>query len=142
MRQSSTILLVDDTPDLLFVLGDLLESVGYVVLYAESGESAVQRALSSTPDLILLDIHMPELDGYATCRILKSLAALRDVPVLFMSTYWDQQALRHIQAVGGADFIRKPFQQDELLAKISAHCVSHFNHEMNIPLPGFHPAIK
>ena len=119
MNNRPVILLVDDTPDTLTALGDFLEFAGFEVLYAESGESAVERVLSSTPDLILLDIHMPGLDGYATFRTLKSLAALRDVPVLFMSTDWDQQALPYIRAVGGTDFVRKPFQRDELLTKIA-----------------------
>ena len=80
MSNSPTILLVDDTPDILLVMGDLLECMGYTVLYAENGESAIQRTLTTTPDLILLDIQMPGLDGYATCQTLKTLAALRDVP--------------------------------------------------------------
>lgn len=125
MTHAPTILLVDNTPDTLALLGDLLLSAGYEVLYAEDGESAIQRALSSTPDLILLDIRMPGMNGFDTCRALKSLAALRHVPILCMSTYCDQHILQKMYAAGATDFIRKPFQFTELLSTIASYLPLH-----------------
>ena len=122
MNDVPTILLVDNTPDTLALLGDLLESEGYNVVYAEDGDSAIQRTLSLTPDLILLDIRMPELDGFATCRALKSFVALRDVPVLCMSTYSDRHVLQKAFDVGGTDFVSKTiFDGTKLLPKITSH---------------------
>ena len=111
MSHSPTILIVDDTPEVLMILGDLLEFSGYNILYAESGESAIQRVRTTTPDLVLLDIRMPGIDGYATCRRLKSIDAFHDVPVLFMSTHFDLEVWEQVKAVGGSDFLIKPFKR-------------------------------
>ncbi len=124
MNESPTILLVDDTPDILLFMGDL-ECLGYRVLHAECGERAIQQTLATTPDLILLDIHMPDMDGYEICKVLKSLAVLRAVPILFMSTNLALNTWQKIQAVGGQDFMCKPFQQSELLSKLSEYLPSH-----------------
>ena len=121
MKTIPTILLVDDSPDTLALLGDFLEDVGYHVVYAEDGESAVQRAMSTNPQLILLDIRMQGMDGFMTCRTLKSLAHMREVPVLGMSTYYDQEILRKIRAAGGAGFVCKPFRLSSLLSTIQTH---------------------
>ena len=121
MSTHSTILLVDDSPDTLALLGDFLEDVGYHVVYAEDGESAIQRAMSTNPQLILLDIRMQGMDGFSTCRMLKSLAHMREVPVLGMSTYYDQEVRRKIRAAGGVDFVSKPFHLSSLLSMIQTY---------------------
>ena len=131
MNQSPTILIVDDTPEVLMILGDLLEFSGYNILYAESGEDAVEQMRATIPDLVLLDIRMPGLDGYATCKSLKSFAAFKDVPVLFMSTHVDTEVLAQTRAVGGSDFLIKPFKRYEVLKKVEAylpHVSADFDH--------------
>ena len=116
-----TILMVDDTPANLAVLAQAMEDAGLEVLVAQDGEEAVQRALFVRPDLILLDIVMPGMDGFETCRRLKSHQGLRDIPVIFMSALSEQgDKLRGFEA-GGVDYVTKPFDIDEVLARIHTH---------------------
>lgn len=115
------ILIVDDEPNNLSVLGDLLERYGYDVLASDSGRQAIDIANQLQPDLILLDVAMPEMDGFETCRQLKQFQSLAAVPVLFLSAYQDLQHKVQGFQVGGMDFISKPFQVEELLARIRTH---------------------
>ncbi|HYD61457.1 MAG TPA: EAL domain-containing protein [Noviherbaspirillum sp.] len=120
-RPGHTILMVDDTPANLAVLSQALEHAGLEVLVAQDGEEAVERALFAQPDLILLDILMPGIDGFETCMRLKSHAQLRDVPVVFMSALSEQgDKLRGFE-VGAVDYVTKPFDIDEVLARIHTH---------------------
>jgi PAS domain S-box-containing protein len=115
------ILVVDDTPANLGVLFTLLGQAGFDVLFAEDGESAIERAARARPDLILLDVLMPELDGFATCERLKQIPASRDVPVIFMTALSETvDKVRGFQ-VGAVDYVTKPFQVEELLARVRAH---------------------
>jgi formate hydrogenlyase transcriptional activator len=115
------ILVVDDTPANLGVLFNLLGQAGFEVLIAEDGESAVQRAAHAGPDLILLDVLMPHLDGFATCERLKQDPASRDIPIIFMTALSDTiDKVRGFEA-GAVDYVTKPFQLDELLARVRAH---------------------
>ena len=116
-----TILVVDDVPANLRQLCEMLERSGYQVRPAQDGATALKVAKSFPPDLILLDIRMPGMDGYAVCDCLKKEAGLRDIPVLFISALGDiEDKIKAFQA-GGIDYITKPFQHEEVLARVKTH---------------------
>lgn len=112
------ILIVDDQPDNLRILDQMLTEKGYLVRKAINGNLALQSAQSSPPDLILLDILMPELDGYEVCQKLKSNSETQEIPVIFISAL--DEIFNKIKAfeVGGVDYIEKPFQVEEVVARI------------------------
>ncbi|HEY9297897.1 MAG TPA: response regulator, partial [Phormidium sp.] len=112
------ILVVDDQPSNLRFLSDVLNKEGYSVKRAISGELALNFAIASPPDLILLDIMMPEMNGYEVCRRLKANPQTKDIPVIFLSVL--DQVYEKVKAfrVGGIDYITKPFQVEEVLARI------------------------
>ena len=118
---SAKILIVDDTPNNLQVLFSYLETAGFKVLLAEDGESAIQIAQTQNPDLILLDVLMPDIDGFATCRRLKSQAVTREIPVIFLTAL--SETVNKVQGfrLGGVDYITKPIEQEEVLARIQTH---------------------
>lgn len=115
------ILVVEDTPASLQMLTSLLSEVGYRVRPAPDGELALWSARSQPPELILLDIRMPGMDGYEVCRLLKDDARLRDVPVIFLSACTDTDDKLRGFAVGGVDFISKPYQFEDVHARVLAH---------------------
>ena len=117
----STVLTVDDNPVNLVELTDLLDEAGFVVLRAESGETALERAESNQPDLILLDVLMPGLDGFTTCQKLKANPATRDIPVLFMTALTATADKVKGFQVGAVDYITKPFQYEEVIARVQTH---------------------
>ena len=125
MPHKPTILLVDDSPDHLVVLNDLLEAAGYHVLFAENGMSGVQRAGHAKPNLILMDVRMPGLDGYEACRYLKTQADLREIPVMLMSAHRDDEGMDEAVAAGGVDFVKKPFHRQEVLTKVQTYLALH-----------------
>src|SRR4051794_38461731 len=112
-----TILVVDDTPANLDMLIGLLEQQGYDVLAAASGEVALRVAASARPQLILLDVLMPELDGYETCRRLKASPETADIPVLFTSALNEVDSVVRGFEAGAVDYISKPLQAQEVLAR-------------------------
>ncbi|MEM7796981.1 MAG: response regulator [Cyanobacteria bacterium P01_C01_bin.118] len=114
----ASILLVDDEPQNLRVLSDLLEEHGYRVRQAISGPFALDAIAQEKPALVLLDIHMPEIDGYGVCQRIKANPATADIPVIFVSALdeiWDKVKAF---AVGGTDYINKPFKVVEVLARV------------------------
>jgi len=117
MTKQPDILVVDDNPNNLAVLSDLLQEIGCQVRVANGGRRGLEAAHQVKPDLILLDITMPDLDGFEVCKALKEEPALADVPVIFLSAH--QEALDKVRAfeAGGADYIQKPFQVQEVLAR-------------------------
>jgi DNA-binding NtrC family response regulator len=121
MNKKHNILIVDDTPENLRVLGVMLEEAGYEVRIATSGPEALRDASKKTPDLILLDIMMPDMDGFEVCRRLKADECLRLVPVIFISalemTDYKIRAFRE----GGVDYVTKPFQAEEVVARVNTH---------------------
>lgn len=120
MKQG-TVLVVDDTLSSLKLLSDILRTEGYRVLPANSGEIALAAVASQMPELILLDLRMPGIDGLEVLRRLKASDASRDIPVMILSAVTDtEERVRGLQ-LGAVDFIGKPFQRDELLAKVSVH---------------------
>ena len=120
-KNSEVILIVDDTPDNLLVLFSFLEEKGFKVLLAEDGESALQIAQSKAPDLILLDVLMPEVDGFETCRRLKEKASTKEIPVIFLTAL--SETVNKVQGfkLGGVDYITKPSEQEEVLVRIQTH---------------------
>ncbi len=115
------ILVVEDTPASLTLLSELLGNAGYQVRQAPDGELALWSAQARPPELILLDIRMPGIDGYEVCRRLKADARLCDIPVIFLSAQYDtDDKVRGFQA-GAVDFIAKPYQSEEVLARTRAH---------------------
>ncbi|WP_437625969.1 ATP-binding protein [Sorangium sp. So ce1151] len=116
-----TILIVDDMPANLGVLVDGLESIGHRVLVAQGGEEALKRASFTRPDLILLDVLMPGIDGFETCRCLKAAESTRDIPVLFMTCVTDAADKLVGFKSGGVDYITKPYDIGEVIARVTTH---------------------
>lgn len=117
-----SIVVVDDTPENLRLLVNMLSEHGYLVRPAPSGQLAIKSIMKSPPDLILLDILMPELDGFEVCRQLKMAPAdISDIPVIFVSALDEVFDKVQAFAVGGVDYITKPFQIEEVLARVETH---------------------
>ena len=115
---SGNILIVDDAPENLRLLSSMLEHHGYHVRKAINGRIAINGAQIAKPDLILLDINLPDIDGYEVCQRLKSFEQTKEIPIIFISAY--NQEVDKIKAfeVGGRDYITKPFQLREVLARV------------------------
>ena len=115
------ILLVDDTPANLELLVDCLSENGYEVSVAIDGETALKQSQVVCPDLILLDVMMPGIDGFETCRRLKDNDQTKDIPVIFLTALSDQEHILKGFSVGGVDYVIKPIFQQELLARVRTH---------------------
>ncbi len=132
-RTRDNILIVDDTPENLRLLAIALMSESYVVRVAPNGELAIAMATAETPDLIILDIDMPDMNGYQVCEILKANEQLKDVPVIFLSALQDTRAKVMAFDHGGVDYATKPFILEELLARVSTHLELHsLRHELEL----------
>ncbi|HLO48075.1 MAG TPA: EAL domain-containing protein [Kamptonema sp.] len=119
--KKNIVLIVDDHPINLAVLSDYLEQVGFEVWVAADGESALQKVEYGVPDIILLDIMMPLLDGFETCSLLKANPATKDIPVIFMSALSETVDKVRGLSLGAVDYIIKPFQQEEILVRLKLH---------------------
>jgi DNA-binding response OmpR family regulator len=117
MSRKATILAVDDEPRVLKLLKANLESSGYAVLTAEDGEQALQTFERELPDLVLLDLMLPRMDGYAVCRRIREFSA---VPVIMLTARSEQVDLIHGFEVGADDYLTKPFSITELLVRVQA----------------------
>ncbi len=115
------ILVVDDVRENLRLLVRLLAERGYKVRPVSNGRMAITAAQIAPPDLILLDILMPELDGYQVCQQLKADEATRHIPIIFISALHEQMDIVRAFTVGGVDYITKPFQTEETLARVHTH---------------------
>lgn len=115
------ILIVDDTAANLKLLASLLSAHGYKVRPASSGSIALRSVESKLPDLVLLDIRMPEMDGFEVCKRLKSDERTKDIPVIFISAMDDVEDKMKAFSVGGIDYVTKPFEPEEVLARINTH---------------------
>lgn len=115
------ILIVDDTPINLSVIVSYLESYGFGIRIARSGETALKRVQYDRPDLILLDILMPGMDGFETCRRLKAIEAIRDIPIIFMTSLTGAEDKVKGFEVGAVDYVTKPLHQEEVLARVKTH---------------------
>jgi diguanylate cyclase (GGDEF)-like protein len=116
-----TVLIIDDTPANVGILVEYLEGRRVRVAVAQEGEEGLARAEFVQPDLILLDVMMPGMDGFETCRRLKAAAATRDIPVIFMTSLSETHDKLSGFAAGGVDYITKPFQLDEVWARVTTH---------------------
>jgi len=118
---NETVLIVDDNPVNLKVIANCLSKAGHKVLAADDGASAIELAQSARPDIILLDVMMPGIDGYETCALLKSKKETRDIPVLFLTARSETSDKVNGFKAGGADYITKPYQEAEVLARVKTH---------------------
>ena len=123
ITEEQSIVIVDDTPDNLRLLVGILKERGYKVRPAPSGVRALATIRKEPPDLILLDIMMPDMDGYEVCRQLKDDELTKNIPVIFLSAL--NEVFDKIKAfrAGGVDFITKPFQVEEVLARVNTHLI-------------------
>ncbi len=121
MGNTANILVVDDTRINLHLLSSMLAGQGYLVRPMTNGPAAISSVQFSPPDLILLDIRMPDMDGYEVCRQLKADERTREIPVIFISAL--KETLDKVKAfeLGGVDYITKPFQEEEVLARVNTH---------------------
>ncbi|MDM8520841.1 response regulator [Anaerolineales bacterium HSG6] len=122
---SHTILLVDDTPINLSVLTEYLQGHGYEIAVSRSGTSALKRVKYLNPDIILLDVMMPEMDGFETCRHLKADEDTKNIPIIFMTALTSQKDKIKGFAMGAVDYVTKPLHQEEVLQRIRTHLQIH-----------------
>lgn len=115
------VLAVDDAPEMLGLITDILEGAGMTALVARSGKSALSLLGHVTPDLILMDAAMPQMDGFETCAAIKQDQAFAHVPLIFMTGFSDTEHVVKGFAAGGVDYITKPVNPEELTARIRAH---------------------
>lgn len=126
MENNATILVVDDTPANLEVITETLASAGYTVATAISGERALKRLNIQVPDLILLDVQMPGMDGFETCAQLKNDPKTANIPVIFITALSDIGSIVRGFSLGAVDYISKPFQELELLTRVKTHLQLRF----------------
>ncbi|PZO36328.1 MAG: diguanylate cyclase response regulator [Pseudanabaena frigida] len=129
-ESKGSILLVDDLPENLKLLTESLSKLGYIVRSVISGSRALKTVKAKLPDIILLDVKMPEMDGYQVCEAFKNDPDLCDIPVLFISAL--DEAFDKLKAfkVGGVDYITKPFQIEEVVARLEAHLTIRKQHKI------------
>ncbi len=120
-QDSELILIVDDTPANLEVISDTLSDAGFEVAIAPSGERAFKQLQLQLPDLILLDVMMPIMDGFEVCQQLKANPITQDIPVIFMTALSDTESKTKGFELGAVDYITKPFQEAEVLARVKTH---------------------
>jgi signal transduction histidine kinase len=119
--ENPKILIVDDIASNIQVVANLLKKNNYNISYAQSGKSGLERANQINFDLILLDIMMPEMDGFEVCHHLKSNPKTKDIPIIFLTAKTTEDSLKKGFDAGAVDFIPKPFKSDELLARVNTH---------------------
>ncbi len=124
--KGAKILIVDDTSENLNLLRKVLAKEGYELFVANSGEKAIKIATRAVPDLILLDVMMPVMDGFETCRRLKEDPTFKEVPVIFITAKNQTADMVEAFQAGGVDFINKPFRHEEVLVRVRTHLQTHF----------------
>lgn len=137
VQENDLILVVDDTPANLEVVSEALTDAGFEVAIATDGERAIKQAERSSPGLILLDIMMPGIDGFETCRRLKASNITKDIPIIFMTALSDSTDKIKGFSLGAVDYITKPFQEAEVIARVKTHLKLHQlnqNLEMQVSL--------
>ncbi len=120
-KKLETILVIDDSPTNLEILHDVLGGAGYEVLVEMDGISGIEQVESNPPDLILLDVMMPKMDGFETCRRLQANPSVKDIPIIFITALTEAEEKVKGLSLGAVDYITKPFEQQEVLARISLH---------------------
>ncbi len=124
-QKKATILVIDDTPANLVVIVRYLEAAAYRVVVAQDAEEGIQRADYVRPDLILMDVLMPGMNGFEACKKLKANEKTRNIPILFMTALSETNDKITAYKVGGVDYITKPFQSEELIARVNTHLTLH-----------------
>jgi signal transduction histidine kinase len=119
--KNHTILIIEDNPNNLGVIVEYLEDAGFKIAIARNGEIGLKRAQFAKPNIILLDVMMPTIDGFETCRRLKADEQTRDIPVIFMTALDSPEDKLKGFEVGGVDYITKPIQHEEVLARVTTH---------------------
>ncbi|MEN8216883.1 MAG: hybrid sensor histidine kinase/response regulator [Pseudomonadota bacterium] len=120
-KQQDTLLIVDDNPENIGVLFECLADQNFKIFVAENGSDALEIAKEKHPDLILLDILMPGINGFETCRQLKNIPQTQDIPVIFLTALSETSDKVKGFQLGAVDYVTKPFQQEEVLARINTH---------------------
>jgi two-component system alkaline phosphatase synthesis response regulator PhoP len=120
MSRPTRILVADDDPSILRLLQLNFELEGFEVLTAPDGEEALAKALSSSPDIVVLDVMMPGLDGWEVCRRLKEDETMRDVPVILLTALGQEAERRHGLEIGAAEYLQKPFDPDRLVSVVKS----------------------
>lgn len=120
-EKDPVVLIVDDVPKNLQVLGTILKNQGFKVNFAQSGEQALEVIPERRPDAILLDVSMPEMNGFEVCQRIKSMPAFSDIPIIFLTARTEAEDIIQGFKVGGVDYITKPFNSMELIARLKTH---------------------
>ncbi|RZA24876.1 MAG: response regulator [Proteobacteria bacterium] len=120
-RRKPVVLILDDVVENVRVLGSLLGRDKYSLLLASSGQQAIQLALSNIPDVLLLDVMVPDIDGISVCRYLKEFESFRFVPIIFLTANADPKDISLAYEAGGADYVLKPFHARELRVRVETH---------------------
>ena len=120
-QKKFSILMVDDNPNNLNLLLNTLRNYNYRLLVAKSGEEAIKRAEYTLPDLILLDVLMPGIDGFETCKILKANEKTKEIPVIFMTALSETENKVKGFELGAVDYITKPIQYEEVILRVQNH---------------------
>lgn len=121
MQDREFILIVDDIPANSFLLSHILKDEGFAVRQAEDGLAALELMQSHHPNLILLDVQMPNMDGFETCLAIKSNPLLCDIPVIFITALSDPMSRVKGLSLGAVDYLLKPFDREELVARVKVH---------------------
>jgi CheY-like chemotaxis protein len=120
-RRKPVVLILDDVVENVRVLGSILGRDKYSLLLANSGQQAINLALSTIPDVLLLDVMVPDIDGISVCRYLKEFESFRFVPVIFLTANGDPKDISLAYDAGGADYVLKPFHAKELRVRVETH---------------------
>ncbi len=121
MEQKALILLVDDNPRNLQMMGMALKDEGYQISVAQSGRQALEMLDAVIPDLILMDVMMPDMDGFEVCRMIKERQAAEDIPVIFLTAMSDKDDVVKGFHIGGVDYITRPYHREELVSRVTTH---------------------
>ena len=124
------IIAIDDVPENLQVLGNILHKEGFNTSFAQNGTEALELISETLPDLILLDVTMPEMDGFEVCALLKKNEKTKNIPIIFLTARTEVDNMVHGFSIGAADYVNKPFNTYELLARVNAHLELKFSKDI------------
>lgn len=132
LNHKNTLLIIDDEATNIKIISDFLGTQNLEIMMAKNGADGISRAIRGQPDLVLLDIRMPDMDGYEVCHLFKLEESIKDIPIIFMTGLTELDDKLKGFCVGGVDYITKPLQKEELLARVSVHLkLSRLQKELN-----------